>query len=122
LVIVFWHLDPYRTAAAGETLSFPSILHAPIIDLLLNGPNAISKIGRPGAGPAIALSSLRPLFSLAGLCYAELASMIPIAGSAYTYSYGDACEDLRLDHRLGPHPRIGRLQHGRSRRLLGLLQ
>lgn len=77
------------TAAAGETLSFPSILHAPIIDLLLNGPNAISKIGRPGAGPGIALSFLlvAMVCSLAGLCYAELASMIPIAGSAYTYSY-----------------------------------
>ena len=41
------------------------------------------------AGPAIALS-----FVLAGvvcvfaaLCYAELASMIPVAGSAYTYTY-----------------------------------
>src|SRR5688500_14255746 len=41
------------------------------------------------AGPAVVLSfclaGLGCLF--AGLCYAEFASMIPIAGSAYTYSY-----------------------------------
>ena len=41
------------------------------------------------AGPAIVLSfvlaGLGCLF--AGLCYAEFASMIPIAGSAYTYAY-----------------------------------
>src|SRR5215213_8886190 len=41
------------------------------------------------AGPAIALSfvvaGLGCLF--AGLCYAEFAAMIPIAGSAYTYGY-----------------------------------
>ena len=45
--------------------------------------------GRPGAGPAIALSMVMVAFvcALTGLCYAELASMIPIAGSAYTYTY-----------------------------------
>ncbi|HLE69682.1 MAG TPA: amino acid permease [Vicinamibacteria bacterium] len=41
------------------------------------------------AGPAIVLSFLLAGFAcaLAGLCYAEMASMIPIAGSAYTYAY-----------------------------------
>ncbi|HUQ95391.1 MAG TPA: amino acid permease [Bryobacteraceae bacterium] len=77
------------TAAAGETLRFPSVLHAPVLDLLLHGPDSVSTIGRPGAGPGIALSFLlvAMVCGLAGLCYAELASMIPVAGSAYTYSY-----------------------------------
>src|SRR5262249_31669793 len=44
---------------------------------------------RPGAGPGIALSFFLTAIacSFAALCYAELASMIPIAGSAYTYAY-----------------------------------
>jgi APA family basic amino acid/polyamine antiporter len=77
------------TAAAGETLSVPSIMNAPILDLILHGRNAVSTIGRPGAGPAISLSFLLVAIacSFAALCYAELASMIPIAGSAYTYAY-----------------------------------
>jgi APA family basic amino acid/polyamine antiporter len=77
------------TAAAGETLSFHSILHAPVLDLLLHGRHAVSTIGRPGAGPGISLSFLLTAIacSFAALCYAELASMIPIAGSAYTYAY-----------------------------------
>ena len=46
-------------------------------------------MGRPGAGPAISLSFVLVAIACASqaLCYAELASMIPIAGSAYTYSY-----------------------------------
>ncbi len=77
------------TAASGVTLSTHSIFHAPVLDLLLNGADAVSTIGRPGAGPAVALSFiiLALICGLAGLCYAELASMIPVAGSAYTYAY-----------------------------------
>lgn len=48
------------------------------------------------AGPSIALSfivsGIACLF--AGLCYAELASMIPVSGSAYTYTYGSLGEIL----------------------------
>ena len=77
------------TAAAGETLTIPSIMNAPLLDILMQGPSAVSKLGRPGAGPAIALSFLLVAIvcSFAGLCFAELASMIPIAGSTYTYAY-----------------------------------
>src|ERR1041384_3669178 len=41
------------------------------------------------AGPAIVLSYILAgvACAFAGLCYAEFASMIPIAGSAYTYGY-----------------------------------
>jgi len=77
------------TASAGEVLEVHSILKAPLIDALLHGQRAVGTMGRPGAGPGIALSFLlvAMVCALAGLCYAELASMIPIAGSAYTYSY-----------------------------------
>jgi APA family basic amino acid/polyamine antiporter len=77
------------TAAAGETFQYKSMLHAPVLDLLQHGGQALALRGRPGAGPAIALSFLLTAIAcgFAALCYAELASMIPIAGSAYTYSY-----------------------------------
>ncbi|HEY8259436.1 MAG TPA: amino acid permease [Gemmatimonadales bacterium] len=44
------------------------------------------------AGPALVVSMLIAAFAcaLAGLCYAELASMIPVAGSAYTYAYASS--------------------------------
>jgi APA family basic amino acid/polyamine antiporter len=63
------------------------------------------------AGPAIVLSFVLSGFAcvLAGLCYAEFASMIPVAGSAYTYAYATLGEliawiigwDLILEYSLG---------------------
>lgn len=77
------------TAAAGEVDRYPSILQAPLLSVLMHGTHALGLNGRPGAGPGIAVSFLAValICALAGLCYAELASMIPIAGSAYTYTY-----------------------------------
>jgi APA family basic amino acid/polyamine antiporter len=77
------------TAAAGEHFAAKSVLKAPILDLLLQGGNAASLNGRAGAGPAISVSFVLVAIAcgFAAICYAELASMIPIAGSAYTYSY-----------------------------------
>ena len=77
------------TAAAGEHFAAKSIFKAPVLDLLLNGGNAATLSGRPGAGPAISISFVLVAIAcgFAAICYAELASMIPIAGSAYTYSY-----------------------------------
>ncbi len=46
------------------------------------------------AGPALVLSMIIAAIAcaFAGLCYAELASMIPVAGSAYTYAYATVGE------------------------------
>ena len=63
------------------------------------------------AGPAIILSYILAGCAcvFAGLCYAEFASMIPIAGSAYTYGYATLGElvawiigwDLVLEYAFG---------------------
>ena len=81
------------TAAAGEHSTL-SIWHAQVADLFTHlirhgSLSGTLMIGRPPAGPAIAISFILVAVacSFAGLCYAELASMIPIAGSAYTYTY-----------------------------------
>src|SRR5579862_5127503 len=77
------------TAAAGEHFLAKSIFKAPVLDLLLRGGAASTLSGRLGAGPAISVSFVLVAIAcgFAAICYAELASMIPIAGSAYTYSY-----------------------------------
>ncbi len=63
------------------------------------------------AGPAITISFVIAAVgcAFAGLCYAEFASMIPVAGSAYTYSYATLGEfvawiigwDLVLEYAVG---------------------
>jgi APA family basic amino acid/polyamine antiporter len=74
------------TAMAGQKLDAPTIGATPLIHWMLHHS---AMAGRPGAGPALALSLVLVAIVCAftGLCYAELSSMIPIAGSAYTYTY-----------------------------------
>jgi APA family basic amino acid/polyamine antiporter len=70
------------SATSLTTLGIGSIVGAGIF--VLTGQAAAQY-----AGPAIVLSFIISGVAcvLAGLCYAELASMIPISGSAYTYAY-----------------------------------
>lgn len=66
---------------------------------------------RAGAGPAIVLSFALTAVACAfcGLCYAEFASLVPISGSAYTYSYATLGEliawiigwDLIIEYAVG---------------------
>lgn len=80
------------TAAAGEVLPDGTVVRA-------------------GAGPALVISFLLlgVVCGLAALCYAELAAMIPAAGSAYAYTYATLGEllawiigwDLILEYAVG---------------------
>jgi len=74
------------TAIAGQKFDTSSILNAPLADYIVHH---MATLGRPGAGPALAVSLVLVAIvcGFTALCYAELASMIPIAGSAYTYTY-----------------------------------
>src|ERR1017187_1657694 len=73
--------------------------------------DAAGHVIRVGAGPALVLSFVlaAAACAFAGLCYAELASMIPQAGSAYAYSYATLGEivawiigwDLILEYAVG---------------------
>src|SRR5216110_3607643 len=98
------------TAIAGQT--FPTRLETPILNFIqawLSGADVI--LGRAGAGPAVAISLFVAALArgFAALCYAELASMIPVSGSAYTYSYATLGEiiawvigwDLILEYAVG---------------------
>lgn len=73
-----------RALNAGNliTLGIGAIIGTGIFVLL-------GKVAAENAGPAVILSILISGIGciFAGLCYAEFASMIPIAGSAYTYAY-----------------------------------
>src|SRR5438876_6615636 len=99
------------TAAAGEQLQ-ASLWKTPILNFIqswASGANVV--FGRAGAGPAIAVSFIVAGIAcgFAALCYAELASMIPVSGSAYTYSYATLGEivawiigwDLILEYAVG---------------------
>src|SRR5216110_3104519 len=99
------------TAAAGEQ-NEASLCKTPVLNFIVSHlTNAELVYGRPGAGPAVMLSFVVAAIAcgFAALCYAELASMIPVSGSAYTYSYATLGEivawiigwDLILEYAVG---------------------
>jgi len=75
------------------------------------GTAAAGDANRPGAGPALMISFVITAIVCAftALCYAEFASMVPISGSAYTYSYATLGEviawiigwDLIIEYAVG---------------------
>jgi APA family basic amino acid/polyamine antiporter len=75
------------------------------------GTAAAGDAARPGAGPALMLSFVLTAIvcGFTALCYAEFASMAPVAGSAYTYSYATLGElvawiigwDLLIEYAIG---------------------
>lgn len=75
------------------------------------GTAAAGDAFRPGAGPALILSFVLTAIAcgFAALCYAEFAAMVPISGSAYTYSYATLGEfvawiigwDLIIEYAVG---------------------
>jgi APA family basic amino acid/polyamine antiporter len=106
-----------RALGAGDLimLAIGAVIGAGIFGAI--GSAAAGQVGpdgqviRLGAGPALILSFLLlgACCALAGLCYAELASMIPQAGSAYAYCYATLGElvawiigwDLILEYAVG---------------------
>src|SRR5216683_426742 len=94
-----------RTLGAGQltALGVGAIIGAGIF--------VMSGLGAHYAGPALMLSFVLSGLgcAFAGLCYAEFAAMIPLAGSAYTYAYATLGEllawiigwDLTLEYAMG---------------------
>jgi len=71
------------------TLSWPHLLALGIGAIIGTGTYTLTGIGAGLAGPGVLLSFLLcgVICACAAFCYAEMATMIPAAGSAYTYSY-----------------------------------
>jgi len=106
-----------ESAESGEgtlkrTLSSTSLVALGIGAIIGAGLFSLTGIAAADhAGPAVTLSFVLAAVgcAFAGLCYAEFASMIPVAGSAYTYSYATMGEfmawvigwDLVLEYALG---------------------
>jgi basic amino acid/polyamine antiporter, APA family len=119
------NLDEILAAAGGPQFSLRRTLGA--FNVTLIGIGAIigagifatvgsaaagdPSVGRPGAGPSLMLSFVitAVVCGFTALCYAELASMVPISGSAYTYSYATMGElvawiigwDLIIEYAIG---------------------
>ncbi|PYQ28341.1 MAG: amino acid permease [Acidobacteria bacterium] len=98
-------LGPWNLVALGVGAIIGAGIFATI------GTAAAGDIHRPGAGPGLMLSFVITAIvcGFTALCYAEFASMVPVSGSAYTYSYGTLGElvawiigwDLIIEYAIG---------------------
>jgi basic amino acid/polyamine antiporter, APA family len=98
-------LGPVQLTALGVGAAVGAGIFSCIGSAVAGGPDHV------GAGPAIMVSFVLVAVAcaLAGFCYAEFASMVPTAGSAYTYSYATLGElvawiigwDLILEYAVG---------------------
>jgi APA family basic amino acid/polyamine antiporter len=98
-------LGPWNVVALGVGAIIGAGIFATI------GTAAAGDAVRPGAGPALTLSFILTAIvcGFTALCYAEFASMVPVAGSAYTYAYGTLGElvawiigwDLIIEYAIG---------------------
>ena len=117
------NLDDILAAAGGPQFSLRRTLGAFNVTLLgigaIIGAGIFATVGtaaagdaaRPGAGPSLMLSFVitAVVCGFTALCYAEMASMVPISGSAYTYSYSTLGElvawiigwDLIIEYAVG---------------------
>jgi len=95
-----------------KTLTAPALVALGIGAIIGAGLFSITGVAAANnAGPAITISFIVAAVgcAFAGLCYAEFASMIPVAGSAYTYSFATMGEfiawiigwDLVLEYAVG---------------------
>ena len=88
--------DPDAAHRLKPTLSWPHLIALGVGAIVGTGIYTLTGVGAERAGPAVILA-----FAIAGavcacaaLAYAELATMIPTAGSAYTYTYSVMGETL----------------------------
>jgi APA family basic amino acid/polyamine antiporter len=98
-------LGPWNLIALG----IGAIIGAGIFATI--GTAAAGDAHRPGAGPALMVSFILTavVCGFSALCYAEFASMVPVSGSAYTYSYATLGElvawiigwDLMIEYAIG---------------------
>jgi APA family basic amino acid/polyamine antiporter len=95
--MAFWNRrKPLEIAAATDaahrlkpTLTWPHLMAMGVGAIVGTGIYTLTGIGAGLAGPAVILSFLLcgVICACAAFCYAEMATMIPAAGSAYTYTY-----------------------------------
>ena len=98
-------LGPIQLTALGVGAAIGAGIFSSIGSAVAGGADHV------GAGPAIIISFILVAVAcaLAGVCYAEFASMVPTAGSAYTYAYATLGEliawiigwDLILEYAVG---------------------